>query len=299
MRWPGRLRAAATAAAAVAVAAALPAAADERTISIGGAITEIVYALGAGDRLIARDTTSRWPEAARALPDVGYIRRLSAEPILALRPDLILYESDSGPASAIAQLRAAGAGMAEMPDKPTPDGVADKIAAVAAALGLEAEGRALSARVAGEFAALREGLAGAGRRPRVLFLLSAGQGAPRAAGAGTSADNIIALAGGANALDGFTGYKPLSPEAAAAADPDMLLATERTVRNIGGREALLASPAVAATRATREGRLAVMDGLLLLGFGPRAPEAARRLATMLHPDLFGEIGAAAGAEPPR
>ena len=128
----------------------------------------------------------------------------------------------------------------------------------------------------------------------MLFLLSAGQGAPRAAGAGTSADNIIALAGGANALDGFTGYKPLSPEAAAAADPDMLLATERTVRNIGGRDALLASPAVAATRAAREGRLAVMDGLFLLGFGPRAPEAARQLAAMLHPGLL-----AAAAEPPR
>lgn len=286
MRWLGRARAAAAAALAAAFGA-LPAAAGERTISIGGAITEIVYALGAGDRLIARDTTSRWPEAARALPDVGYIRRLSAEPILALRPDMILYESDSGPASAIAQLRAAGAAMAEMPDEPTPGGVADKIAAVAGALGLEAEGQALSARVAGGFAALRERLAGIETRPRVLFLLSTGQGAPRAAGAGTSADNIIALAGGANAIDGFTGYKPLSPEAAAAADPDMLLATERTVRAIGGREALLASPAVAAMRAAREGRLAVMDGLLLLGFGPRAPEAARRLAAALHPDLFG------------
>lgn len=294
MRWLGRLRAIAAAAVAAAALGALPAAAGERVISIGGAITEIVYALGAGDRLIARDTTSRWPEAARALPDVGYIRRLSAEPILALRPDLVLYESDSGPASAIAQLRAAGAGMAEMPDEPTPGGVADKIAAVAGALGLETEGRALSARVAGEFAALREGLAGVETRPRVLFLLSTGQYAPRAAGAGTSADNIIALAGGANAIKGFTGYKPLSPEAAAAADPDMLLATERTLRNIGGREELLASPAVAATRAARKGRLAVMDGLLLLGFGPRAPAAARQLASALHPGLF-----AADAEAPR
>lgn len=294
MRWLGRPRAIAAAAVAAAALGALPATAGERVISIGGAITEIVYALGAGDRLIARDTTSRWPEAARALPDVGYIRRLSAEPILALRPDLVLYESDSGPASAIAQLRAAGAGMAEMPDEPTPGGVANKIAAVAGALGLEAEGRALSARVAGEFAALREGLAGVETRPRVLFLLSTGQGAPRAAGVGTSADNIIALAGGANAIDEFTGYKPLSPEAAAAADPDVLLATERTVRNIGGREALLASPAVAATRAAREGRLAIMDGLLLLGFGPRAPAAARQLASALHPGLF-----AAAAETPR
>ena len=280
---PGDVRRAAAGAAALLAAAFGPAAAEEGgVVSIGGAITEIAYALGAGDRLVARDSTSVWPEAALALPDVGYLRRLSAEPILAMRPGLILLEADAGPPAALDQLRAAGANVATIPDAPTPAGVVDKVAAVAAALGLEAEGRALAARLEREFAEVRARAAAVEDPPRVLFLLSVGQGAPMAAGRDTSADSIIALAGAANAVAGFEGYKPLSMEAAAGAAPDVLLVTERTLDRLGGRGALLARPEVAATRAGREGRLVVMDGLLLLGFGPRAPEAARLLADEIH-----------------
>jgi iron complex transport system substrate-binding protein len=119
----------------------------------------------------------------------------------------------------------------------------------------------------------------------VLFLLSIGDGAPLAAGLGTSAAGIIALAGGENAIDGFEGYKPLTPEAAATAAPDVLLVTTRTLEALGGPQAVLARPEIAATKAGRDGRLVALDGLLLLGFGPRTPEAIRALASALHPGL--------------
>lgn len=70
--------------------AALPlfaSAAAERVISLGGDVTEIVYALNAGQQLVAKDSTSTWPAAAQKLPDVGYLRQLNAEGILSLRPD--------------------------------------------------------------------------------------------------------------------------------------------------------------------------------------------------------------------
>ncbi|MEL6964888.1 MAG: ABC transporter substrate-binding protein, partial [Pseudomonadota bacterium] len=87
----------------------VPARADqERIVSIGGSVTEIIYALGAGDRLVAVDSTSLYPDVATELPDVGYMRRLSAEPILALEPDHILAIADAGPAPVLDQLREAG-----------------------------------------------------------------------------------------------------------------------------------------------------------------------------------------------
>lgn len=266
--------------------------ATERIVSIGGAVTEIVHALGAGDRLVAVDTTSTWPPAVKDLPDVGYMRRLSAEPILALAPTLVLAIEDAGPEAALEQLRAAGVRVVAIADDPTPAGVLDKVRAVAAALGREPAGEALAARLEAEFAALASAVETLPGRPKVLFLLSVGRGAPLVAGRDTSAAGIIALAGGDNAIDGFTDFKPLTAEAAIAAAPDVLLAPERTLSIMGGPEALLARPELAATPAGRSGRLVAMDAQLLLGFGPRTPEAIRALARVLHPGaaLPGEDG---------
>jgi iron complex transport system substrate-binding protein len=122
-------------------------------------------------------------------------------------------------------------------------------------------------------------------RPKVLFLLSVGNGgAPMSGGAATSSDGVIRLAGGVNAVAGFEGYRPVSPEAIIEAAPDIVLVTHRSLRMLGGVDALLARPAIAATPAGRAKRVVAMDGLLLLGFGPRIGEAIVTLARSLHPD---------------
>lgn len=275
---------------AAALALASPAKSDaepaaDGVVSVGGAITEIVYALGAGNRLIAVDSTSRYPPQAQEHPNVGYMRQLSAEAIMALEPGLVLAEADAGPPAALDQLRAVGVPLVVVPDHPSPGGVLEKVAAVAQALGLESRGRDLSTRLRQEFEDLGQRMAAVNDRPSVLFLLSIGRGAPLAGGRGTSADGIIALAGGRNAAALLHGYKPLSPEAAAGAAPEVVLVTERTLRLLGGAAALLERPEIAVTPAGRSARLVAMDGLLLLGFGPRTPEAIRRLAAALHPAL--------------
>lgn len=267
--------------------AAVPAAADppQRVVSVGGSLTEIVYALGSERRLVAVDSTSSYPPAADALPDVGYMRQLAAEPILALAPDLLLMVEDAGPPAVIDQLRAAGMRIETVPDTPSLDGVRQKVTRVAAALDVPDRGAALLAEIEAAQRSVGKRLTAIGERPRVLFLLSVGNGAPLAAGRDTSAAGIVALAGGTNALDGFTGYKPLSPEAAVAAQPDAILVTESTLDRLGGHAAVLARPELAATPAAAAGRLIAMDGLLLLGFGPRTPQAVAQLAEALHPDL--------------
>ena len=118
-------------------------------------------------------------------------------------------------------------------------------------------------------------------RPSVLFLISVANGAPMAAGAGTAADAMIALAHGRNAVAGFEGYKPLSVEAAVGLAPDTVLMPDHVATAAGGAEAAVAAAGLAETPAAREGRVVVMDGLKLLGFGPRTPEAVAELARAL------------------
>ncbi len=262
------------------------AAEEQRLISVGGSITEIVYALGAAERLVAVDSTSSYPPAADKLPDVGYMRRLSAEPILALEPDLLLLIEDAGPKTTIDQLGAAGVRIVLIPDEPSLNGMHEKVRQVAAALDLASEGDALNSRIDEAQRGVARKLAAVTERPRVIFLLSVGNGAPLAAGKNTSAAGIIDLAGGQNALAQFSGFKPLSPEAAAAARPDVILVTERTLERLGGRKAILSRPELGASPAAAAGRLVALNGLLLLGFGPRTPEAVALLAQALHPTLM-------------
>lgn len=256
---------------------------DGPIVSVGGDVTEIVYALGAGDRVAAVDITSRYPREARSLPQIGYMRQLSAEPLLGLAPSLILAIADSGPPQVLDQLRAAGACLVLVPDDHSPDGVIRKVAAVAAAIDRRAEGEVLKARLESDFTMLRASVGALAQRPRVLFLFSVGEGAPMVGGRDTSADAIIQLAGGRNAIEDFSDFKPVSSEGMIAAAPDVLLVTELTLEKLGGIEGLTQRADVAQTPAGKAKRIVAMESLLLLGFGPRTPQAIRDLAVALHP----------------
>jgi iron complex transport system substrate-binding protein len=269
----------------LAAAFTLPAHADEtRIVSVGGSTTEIVYALGAADRLVGVDTTSLYPSSADALPDVGYVRQLSAEGLLSLRPDLILAGSEAGPEAALAQTAAAGVRVVKLKDGYTPDDVAEHIAALGAALGREGQAAELARAFRADIAAVQADVARVTSRPRVLFLLQAGRGPMLVSGKGTAANAMIELAGAENAVTAFSGYKPLSPEAATLAAPDVILMTEDTVAALGGAEAVFSQAALAPTPAAREGRLVSMDALYLAGFGPRLAHAVHDLAAKLHPE---------------
>ncbi len=267
------------------VAIPWPAAAADRVVAIGGDVTEIVFALGAGDRLIAVDSTSQYPDEAEALPDVGYLRRLAAEPIVALAADLVLVSEAAGPPIVLDQLRGVQAPLVMIPDEPDVAGVVAKVQAVGRALELDKAAAELAARIERDVAEVDAALASVQSRPRVLFMLNVGRGAPLAGGRDTSAASIIELAGGRNAVDEFDGYKPLSQEAAIVAAPDVVLVPERTLDALGGPAALFERPELRPSPAAVEGRVVALDGLLLLGFGPRLGEAVKTLASALHPDL--------------
>lgn len=255
-----------------------------RIVVAGGTITEILFALGQGDRVAAVDTTSAFPPEARAKPQIGYMRALSAEGILSQKPDLILVEQGAGPTDALAIIEASSIPVVTIDAPPEADAIPAKIESVGRAVGVEAAAADLAAKVRRDIGALKAEIAAVREKPkRVLFALSLANGRITAGGAGTAADAIIRLAGGVNAAAAVNGYKPLSDEDVLAASPDVLL-----VMNNGGHaiaeDAAFALPALKGTPAAAAGAYVTMDGLYLLGFGPRTAAAGRDLARALYPD---------------
>lgn len=259
-----------------------PAVDTSRIVSIGGAVTEILFALGLGDRVVAVDQTSRYPAAARSLPDVGYSRALSPEGVLSVGPSLIVAVEGAGPRSTLEVLKQASVPVVIVPEEHSAEGVLRKIAAVAKAVGAEEKGWALAAEVKADFAALDAMVEALPDRPRTVFVLSASGGAAVVGGAETSADAIMQLAGLTNAMASIKGFKPALDEAAMSAEPEAVV-----VMRGGGQvldaDTVFSLPAFAGTPAARDRRLVALPGSYLLGFGPRAPRAARDLAVTLHP----------------
>ena len=258
-------------------------AADSARIAVaGGSLAEIVYFLGAQDRLVAVDTTANFPPAARQLPSIGYVRALSAEGLLSLNPTLVLGEHDMGPPEVVALLETIGLPIARVAETATAAGIVAKVRCVAAVLGLADHAEALiEARLTPAVDALAELSTQAEAPARALVLLGIRDGAPIGAGAGTSGHGVLRMAGALNALAEFEGWKPVSLEAMADARADFVVMPRRGVTSAGGVAGVLRHPAIAPSVAGREDRLIVMDGMELLGFGPRTLRTALRLAERL------------------
>ncbi|WP_421081887.1 heme/hemin ABC transporter substrate-binding protein [Serratia fonticola] len=252
----------------VALAFPLAAVAAERIVSIGGDVTEIAFALGAGDEVVARDSTSLHPAAVQTLPDVGYMRQLNAEGILALKPTLILTTELAEPALVLKQLEDSGVKVVRIPGDTTVQAVPEKISVIADAINRSSQGKQLAERYQQQLAAV----ANTPLPVKVLFVMSHGGITPMAAGQQTAADAIIRAAGLKNAMQGFSRYRPLSQEGVIASAPDLLLVTTDGVRSIGGQENLWQLPGMALTPAGKNRRVLIVDDMALLGFGLETPQ---------------------------
>ncbi|TPM38174.1 ABC transporter substrate-binding protein [Mesorhizobium sp. B2-3-4] len=254
-----------------------------RILTLGSDVTEIVFALGAGERIIAVDRGSKYPPEVTGKPNVGYRRQLSVEGLAGLRPDLILAAEDSGPPEAVEVLKSLAIPIVFIPQDNTPQGIERKITLVAASLGLEDKGKSVSADVLGAFQAAADLAAKIPpeRRKKVVFFH--GLVKLSAAGAGTSADAIIRYAGGLNPMDVVQGYKAASEEKLVEMAPDVIVMMSD---GKGGPtpEQVFSNRALATTPAAANKALVVLDGAYMIGFGPRTADAIRDLAKALYPE---------------
>jgi iron complex transport system substrate-binding protein len=255
-----------------------------RIAVIGGSLLEIVYALGEEGKAAARDTTGVFPPEATALPDVGYMRALSPEGVLAVNPTGLLVIEGSGPPEALDVLSKGSIPYISVPEGYSHEGILAKVKAVGDALGVPDKAATLVEKLDGELKAAEAATADIpdAERKRVLFVISVQDGKIRAAGSHTAANGIIDLAGAINPLAEMNGYQTLSDEAILTANPDFIVMMDNGQADITPE--LSANAALAATPALKEGHIVRMDGAFLLGFGPRTPAAILELATRLYGD---------------
>ncbi|WP_081853045.1 ABC transporter substrate-binding protein [Bosea sp. 117] len=256
-----------------------------RIVAIGGAVTEILFALGLEDRVVAVDTSSTYPRRALATrPNVGYIRALSPEGVLSVGPDLIIALEGAGPPDAVKVLRSAAVPFETVPDARDAGTVIANIRRIAEIAGVPERGAELADGVERDFATLAQLRARISEPRSVTFVLSASGTAPVVGGTGSSADAMFHLAGVGNAMRAINGYKPAVDEASLGADPYAIILMQQSNHALTD-DAITAMPAFAGTQAAAQGRFFRIDGVYLLGFGPRTPQAARDLAAMIYPEL--------------
>ena len=259
-----------------------PSADTTRIAAAGGSITEILYFLGAEERIVAVDSTSNHPEAATQLPSIGYVRALSAEGLLSLSPTLILGEHDMGPPEVLEQVARTGVSIVYVAEDPSAAGIIAKVRCVAAVLNLaEAAAPLIASRLDPLVASLDKFRAADGPKPRAALILDANNGVPIAAGADTSGHGLLQMAGAENPFAGLSGWKPVSAEAMLNADPEYIVVSQRGADGSPGD-----SSAHSGLRSAAFGdsnRVIAMDAMASLGFGPRTLSAALALARRMHP----------------
>lgn len=259
----------------------------QRWVTAGGALSEWVILLGGESRLVGVDTTSRHPASLTRLPSVGYQRQLAAEGLLALRPDLLLGSEEMGPPPVLEQLAVAGVRIERLSARAELDSLQANLQRLGQLLGDEAAAERAFTDYQARLQTQQQWVEQAQRRqqaPGVVLLLGHAGGSPLAGGSGTAADWMIRRAGGRN-LVSHGGYKALSSEALLALDPQVVVVADRALDGDAAKQALLRqNPALASTRAGREGRLLALDPTLLVGgLGPRVPDGLAMLAAGFYP----------------
>ncbi len=259
----------------------IAASAPKRIVSIGSAPTEILVELGFAERIVAIDTTSQGVIADGHAPDIGYMRALAAEGVLAQTPDLIIATMDSGPKEVIETLRASGVPLLQLPIEPTIDSIVAKINMLGSLLDVQAKADALAAQVRKQAEELSERASSASSKPKALFILSMANNRMTVGGKDTAANAVLELAGATNIASDVEGYKPFSPELVVANPPDVIV-----IMSNQGHDAQLAkileNEALAATPAAKNKSLFPVDGAALLSFGTRTLHAASALAKTIH-----------------
>jgi iron complex transport system substrate-binding protein len=258
-----------------------------RIVSLNGDITEVIFALGLGDSVVATDTSATYPAAAAALPKIGYQRSLNAEGILSFSPTVVIGNVDAGPPPVIQQLRDASVPVVILPVETTRQAPMDKIEAVATALGVPERGEALSAKTGRAIRKAEKLARRSSDEPRAVLLYLRGPTTQLIAGTGTGFDTMLrsAHATDAAAEAGLEGFVPITAEGLVAAAPDVIVVTTSGLESVGGIDGLLQVPGVAQTPAGAAKSVLDYDDQKLLGGGPRTGAALRELVLDLHPQL--------------
>ena len=255
----------------------------DKTIVAGGSLTEIIYFLNEEEKLVAVDITSNYPEKATELPSIGYVRTLSTEGVLSLDPNLILGEEDMGPPLVIDQIKSTGVDLRVIEENYTLESITGKILCVGEILGVKEKAtKLINSELQKNIDNLIDTkLAGVNKNKKVMIILGMDGTSPMVAGLQTSGNGFVEMIGASNIMSSFEGWKPVSAESILVQNPDLIIITNRGLNNFGTIEKLAQHPSLAFTNAAKNLNILAIDGMSLLGFGPRTIEVANTVAEKL------------------
>lgn len=249
----------------------------ERIVSLNGAISETLAALDNSENIIGVDVTSTFPEELKTkATDLGHVRSITAESILALQPTLIFGTSKDVNPTLNEQLNKANVKLILIDQKYTVDGTKQLVTDVAKAINKENYQPILD-NISNQIATVKP----FEKKPKVLFIYARGAGNLMVAGKETPLHSMIELAGAENAAASLTDFKPLTPEALLTTNPDVILMFDSGLQSLGGVDGLLKIEGLSATNAGKNKKVITMEGQLLSGFGPRLGEAVVELHNKL------------------
>ena len=250
---------------------------NHKIISLNGAITEILSALGQEDKIVGVDVTSTYPEGIKEkAKDLGHVRSVSLENVIALQPTLILASDKDLNPDLIAKLQEAKIEVKTIEQEQSIEGTKKFIKDVAQSIG-DPNYMSLIRKIESDFAGLRQ----LETKPKVLFIYARGAGTLMVAGKNTPMEKIITIAGGENAVNDFEDFKPLTSEALIQSNPDYILLFNKGLESLGGIGGVLQIQGIEQTHAGKNKNIIAMDGALLSGFGPRVGQAAKELNQLI------------------
>lgn len=255
-----------------------------RVVSLAPANTEILFAVGAGAKIVGVDDFSNYPAEAAAVPKIGGFGEINVEAVIALKPDLVLASSMHK--APVEQLEAVGIKSLVVEPRTLNDVYAG-IELVAAIVGNEAKGKEVVATMKATIAAVEAKLRDIPAADRPVVFYEVWNDPLMSAGPNTYTHQIIELAGGRNlTADATTDYPIIGFEVVVARDPAVIVFPTFHGALIPSPADLSLRPGWAGIRAVRDGNIQTIDADIMSRGGPRLAEAVLAMAKLLYPDLF-------------
>ena len=257
---------------------------SSRIVVAGGSITEIIYFLNSEEKIVALDVTSNYPEKAKELPSIGYVRNLSAEGILSMNPSIVFGEDDMGPPGVIKQLRDINIDLRIIPEEKTIDGILDKIYCIASIIDKvpNAESK-INSTLIPDILSIEKRLSTSTLIPkRVMFIFSIKGNKIIVAGSGTSGDGFIKMTGSENIFSTIEGWKSVSQEAIIKENPDYVFMSKRDLHNSKTIKSISENPIFKNIRAFEDQNIIFDDAMAMLGFGPRTIKSVLNAVNIMY-----------------
>ena len=255
-----------------------------RIVVAGGSITEILFFLNESKNIVAVDTTSNYPEDAKNYPSIGYVRALSAEGVLSLKPTLIIGEKDMGPENVLEQLKKTKIELRVLDEKNSVKGIQDKVSCIASILGKNKDDN-FEKNISLEKSVSKLKViskANSKKNIRGLVILMMQGTSPVVAGRNTSGGDFLKMIGSKNTMSSFEGWKPAGKEAILLSNPNLILITKRATKSYGSLNSFLKESGIEMTEAARTQNVFSLDGMSFLGFGPRTINSGLEISDKIY-----------------